>query len=87
MDLKHLEKNVTNEQSLSEMERKRSSEERSTLKSVGKIWRSLVSLAIAAGGKENKTIPSARGAVRGEGRDVTWLEHSSRGNAGIARSQ
>lgn len=57
MDLKHLEKNVTNEQSLSEMERKRSSEERSTLKSVGKIWRSLVSLAIAAGGKENKTIP------------------------------
>lgn len=57
MDLKHLEKNVTNKQSLSEMERKRSSEERSTLKSVGKIWRSLVSLAIAAGGKENKTIP------------------------------
>lgn len=61
--------------------------ERSTLKSVGKIWRSLVSLAIAAGGKENKTIPSARGAERGEGRDVTWLERSSRGNAGIARSQ
>lgn len=61
MDLKHLEKNVTNEQSLTERGRKRSSEERSILKSVGKgngqIWKSPVSLATAAGSKENKALP------------------------------
>lgn len=57
-DFKHPKKNLTNEQSLSEMGRKSQIEEKLALKSMCKdkrqICRSQVSLEMTAGSKENK---------------------------------